>query len=63
MYLFIMEDFSMLYRRKARPYQTPAYHLPKEAGLDGGREPFLKDPEQITQLPGMQCSVQQGKAK
>ena len=43
--------------------QAPVSHLPKEAGLDGGREPCLKDPQQIAQLPGMQCSVQQGKGK
>lgn len=36
-----------------------ACHLPKEAGLDGYREPLLKGPKRITQLPGKQGSFQQ----
>ena len=44
---------------KTAPQAAPACHFPKEAGLESDQEPFLKGPERIIQLPGMQRSFQQ----
>lgn len=41
---------------KTAPQAAPAFHFPKEAGLHNDREPFLKGPERIIQLPGIQHS-------
>ena len=44
---------------KTAQQAAPASYFPKEAGHNGYREPFLKGPERIIQLPGMQRSFQQ----